>query len=110
MPALAALEARAVRLREFERRLAARGLGASYEAAHARLAAESVTAACLRRDLIEGGKLKPLPETREAAADRAYLETATKLCDGLEVVLKSYANTTSQPQRKIYAAWEQTRP
>jgi len=110
VPALAALEGRAVRLREFERRLQAKGLGASYEAAHARLAVESVNAARLRRDLVESGELKPLPEAREPAAERAYLDTATKLCDGLELVLKGYAKADSPRRKMIYAAWEKTAP
>ena len=57
---LAALEKRAGRLREFERRLVAAGMGASYEAAHARLAAECVAVAGQRLELLEGGKIKPL--------------------------------------------------
>jgi hypothetical protein len=95
-----------MRLREFERRLQAEGLGKSYEAAHARLAIDTVTAAGRRGKLIESGQLKPLPDNREAAADRTYLDTATKVCDGLEAVLKSYGNSASQRERKIYAAWE----
>jgi hypothetical protein len=90
--------------------LQAESLGASYEAAHARLAAESVAAARLRVELIEGGKLQPLPKNREAAADRAYLETATRLCAGLESVLKGYADAASPQQKRIYAAWQKTGP
>jgi hypothetical protein len=108
--ALAALESRAARLREFERRLQADGLGASYEAAHARLAAESVAAARLRVELIENGKLQPLPENRQAAADRAYPETATRLCDGLESVLKGYGDAAGPQQKRIYATWQKTGP
>jgi hypothetical protein len=110
LSALAALESRAVRLREFERRLQAESLGASYEAAHARLAAESVAAARLRVELIESGKMQPLPENREAAADRAYLESATRLCDGLESVLKGYANAADPQQKRSYAVWQKTGP
>ena len=49
-----------------------------------------------RRQLIESGKIKPLPAASEAAADRCYVETATKLCDGLEAVLKKYENAGDQ--------------
>jgi hypothetical protein len=104
---LAGLETRAVRLRDFERRLVAAGLGASYEASHARLAAECVTAAGLRQQLIEQGKLKPLPAASEAAADRSYADTATKLCDGLEAVLKRYAQAGNRRQENIYELWMQ---
>ena len=108
--ALAALESRAMRLREFERRLRGEGLGGSYEAAHARLAEESVAAARLRGELIESGKLQPLPDSREVAADRACFETATRLCDGLESVLKGYANAADPQQKRSYAVWQKTGP
>jgi hypothetical protein len=102
---LAALEKRAVRLRDFERRLAAAGLGVSYEAEHARLAAECVAAVGLRRQLIERGQIKPLAGAREAAADRSYVDTAAKLCDGLEAVLKTYENVGDQYKTLVYGAW-----
>src|ERR1017187_9370501 len=102
---LLALEKRAVRLRDFERRLAAAGLGASYEAEHARLAAECVAAVGLRRQLIERGQIKPLADAREAAADRLYVDTATKLCDGLEALLKTYENVGDRQKTLVYGAW-----
>ena len=55
-------------------------------------------------------KAQALAEPREAAADRAYLDTAAKLCDGLEAVLKGYATAASSRERTIYAAWERTGP
>jgi hypothetical protein len=102
---LAALEKRAARLRDFERRLAAAGLGASYEAAYARLGADCVAAAGQRRELIKSGKLKPLPQVSEAAADKCYVETATKLCDGLEAVLKKYGDASDPQKRQVYEVW-----
>ena len=105
---LAGLEQRAARLREFEKRLASAGLGSSYEAAHARLAAECAAAVSQRRQLIAEGKVAPLPDGREPAADRSYLVTATKLCDGLETVLAGYENAEDRTQRTIYAAWMKT--
>jgi hypothetical protein len=102
---LAALEKRAARLRDFERRLAAAGLGASYEAEHARLAADCVAAVGLRRQLIERGEIRPLAGAREAAADRSYMDTATKLCDGLEAVLKTYEQTGDRQKTLVYGVW-----
>jgi hypothetical protein len=107
---LAALETRAVRLGNFERRLAAAGFEGSYEAEHARLAADCVAAVGLRRHLIKQGKIEPLAGASEAAADRSYVETATKLCDGLEAVLKTYAQTASEGKRQIYEAWARAGP
>jgi len=102
---LAALEKRAVRLRDFERRLETAGLRASYEAEHARLAAECVAAVGLRRQLIERGQIKPLADAREAAADRSYVDTATKLCDGLEALLKTYGNLGDRQRTLVYGLW-----
>jgi hypothetical protein len=102
---LASLEKRAAKLRDFESRLAAAGLEASYEARHARVAADCVAAAGLRQQLIKDGKIKPLPEASEAAADRCYVETATKLCNGLEAVLKTYENAGDRQRRQVYDAW-----
>jgi hypothetical protein len=102
---LAALETRAARLRHFELRLALAGLSASYEAAHARLAVECVETARLRLQRIESGDIKPLDGAREAAADRSYLDASTKLCNGLEAVLKKYETTGDQPKKLIYEAW-----
>jgi hypothetical protein len=102
---LAALEERAGRLREFERRLVAAGLGASYEAAHARLAVGCISVAGQRLQLIESGKIKPLAGASEAAADRCYADTAKKLCDGLEAVLKTYERSDDQRKTKVYEAW-----
>jgi hypothetical protein len=107
---LAALEKRADRLRAFERRLAAKGLGAGYAAAHARLAADSVAAAGLRRHLIKEGKIKPLAGASETAADSTYVATATKLCDGLESVLRGYEKTAGREQRQIYEVWVRSGP
>ncbi len=102
---LAALEQRAAKMRGFAQRLAAKGLGTSYEAAHARLAADCVAAVGARRHLIAQGKVRPLPDAREAAADRAYLESAKKLCDGLEAVVTSYGKADNREQKRIHELW-----
>jgi hypothetical protein len=102
---LAALEKRAERLREFERRLAAAGLGDGYEAAHARLASDCIEVAGRRLQLIKDGKIKPLAAASEAAADGCYADTATKLCNGLETVLKSYEHADDQSKSKVHDAW-----
>ena len=105
---LAALEERAARLHDFEHRLAAAGLGSSYESEHARLAADCVVIVGQRRQLIQRGKVKPLAAASEAAADRCYVETATRMCSGLEAVLKTYENTGDLQRRQVYDAWVKT--
>jgi len=102
---LAALEKRAARLRNFERRLTAAGLGTSHEAEHARLAADCVSTARQRRELIKSGKIKPLPQAQEAAADQCYVESATKLCDGFEAVLKNYEIAHDPQRRQAHELW-----
>jgi len=102
---LTALGKRAARLRDFERRLAAAGLGASYEAEHARLAADCVAIAGERRELIKRGEIKPLPQASEVATDGCYVDAATKLCDGLEAVLKSYQDAGDPQKRQVYELW-----
>jgi len=102
---VAALEARATRLRNFERLLATAGLGVSYEAAHARLAVDCIEVAGQRLQLIEAKAIKPLAAASEEAADRCYADTATKLCDGLESVLKTYEHAGDQRKSKVYDAW-----
>ena len=104
------LEKRAARLLEFERRLAAKGMGSTCVAAHARLAADSVAAAGLRRRLVEAGSIKPLAPASEAAANRVYAESATRLCNGLETVLKGYEKAGDREQRKIWEVWQKTNP
>jgi len=46
---------------------------------HASLAREAAAAAAERRRLVAEGKLKPLPEPAQAAADRLYTDTAQRL-------------------------------
>jgi hypothetical protein len=104
------LEKRAERLREFERRLAAAGLGGGYEAAHARLASDCIEVAGRRLQLIEAKKIKPLAAASEAAADGCYADTATKLCNGLESVLKSYEHAGDPRKAKVYDAWVKAGP
>jgi hypothetical protein len=99
------LDKRVARLREFEHRLTAAGLGASYEAEHARLASKCIEVAGQRLRLIEAKQIKPLPAASEAAADHCYADTATKLCDGLETVLKTYEHAGDSRKTKVYEAW-----
>jgi hypothetical protein len=98
------------KLRNFQRLLETEGLGGSYAAAHARLAVECAATAALRLKLIEEGKTKPLPPASEAAADQAYAQTATKLCDGLLRALKPYEHATDPQQQKIWQAWVDAAP
>ena len=104
------LRARAAKARAFERRLIADGMGSSYLAAHARLAADCAATASRRLQLIEQGKIKPLPAASEAAAQKVYTQTAVKLCDGLEAAVQPYEQSRRKQERKIWEAWRKCAP
>jgi hypothetical protein len=81
------LEAHYERVRHLGEQLSQAGLASSYEAAHVRLALDSIGVAQRRRWLIEQHRLQPLPEPAQSAADKLYLQTAIRICDGLEARL-----------------------
>ena len=101
------LEKRVERVGEFNRRLLAARLGESYEAAHARLILDCTQAATARQELLRTGKIHLLPEASQIAADKSYLETVTKLCDGLESVMKSYESSPNSAHKRILQLWRE---
>jgi hypothetical protein len=104
--ARAALDARAAKMTAFRGRLAAAGMGASYEAAHAQLVVDMVRATHERFKLIRSGKLKPLPEPSQSTADKLYVDTANHLFNGLEKTIKGYEKATDPRQKAVYAAFQ----
>jgi hypothetical protein len=103
--ALKALLDRAARLRRFNEAMVAAGLKDSYEAAHARLVVNCLLAAHERAALLTAGKLTALPPRSEAAADKLYLSTPAKLCDGLEKILNAWQGSSDPRQRQVYGLW-----
>ena len=101
----AGLSRKAEVLKAFQGRLKSAGLGDSYEAAHARLAEQAIDTAMLRRRLQEASLIKPLPASSQAAADKSYVDTANKLYDGLEAVLKSYTGSAVPARQKLNLLW-----
>jgi len=106
-PQLAGLNDRLAKLRKFHERLAAAGLAESYEAAHARLAIEAASAFNDRLRLLADGKLAPLPEPAAYAADKCYLATAARLCDGLAKTIASYKGSTDPRRKQVHQLWSQ---
>jgi len=96
------------RIARFHDALLRAGLERSYEASHARLALEQVAVAARRAKLLSDGTLKPLPEPSGKAADKSYLDTAVKLCTGLEHALASYQKTDDPLKKIMYAKWNAT--
>ena len=103
----AALIARVGKLRQFHDRLVAAGLGASYEAAHARLAVRYLDTSHRRLALLADGGLPPLPPASQFAADKCYLDTTAKLCDGLERAVRSYKDSKDPHEKRAYGLWGQ---
>ena len=105
-PEPAALARQARRLAEFRGGLERAGLKDSYEAAHAQLALDAIAAARGHLRLRSEGKLTPLPPESQAAAYKAYLDTAARLVQGLEQVLKPYEKSADPGQRKMFAVYQ----
>jgi len=103
---LQALGDRAARLGRFAARLDHAGLGATYEAAHARLAARYLSTILDRRTMQAAGRIRPLPEASQVAADKSYVDTAAKLCTGLEQLLADYAGSDDLHEQKIHSLWK----
>jgi hypothetical protein len=102
---LTALVQRGRLLSRFHRQLTEAGLGETPIAAHVQLANDCIQTAQRRQHLLQIGQIKPLPGPAEAAADKSYLETAQKLCTGLDAALASSETATAATSRKIYAIW-----
>jgi hypothetical protein len=96
---------RVARVRRFHQALVAAGLPDTYEATHARLAVNCLLAAHARAELLSAGKLTPLPVRSRVAADKAYLSTTAKLCDGLEKTLNSYKDSDDSRKKRLYGLW-----
>ncbi len=92
----------------FCRELEGAGLGEGYEAQHARLIVEYVRVMHERERLSAEGKLPVLPPVSQHAADRSYLEAATRLAEGLTTVLGSYEGSDDPDEQRIAAIWART--
>ncbi|MCL4178691.1 MAG: hypothetical protein KJ072_13240 [Verrucomicrobia bacterium] len=106
-PEIVQLLADATRLHRFQELLRQDDLAYTYPAAHARLALDALAAAHHRFTLLADDKLQPLanPVSR-AAADRLYLDTARKLCDGLAQMLTTYGTATDPDKLRMARLWQ----
>ncbi len=101
----AQFDKRVDRVREFYRQLRAARLGDTYEAAHSKLILDFAEVTAVRRELLKADKINRLPEPTQTAADKSYDETLTKLCNGLESVLKSYVRSPDTTRNKMFQLW-----
>ncbi|MBI4601425.1 MAG: hypothetical protein HY721_05610 [Planctomycetes bacterium] len=105
LPATA--DPRAARLRGLVARLEREGLGGGYEAAHARLAIESLAVQEERRRLAARGSIQPLPEPSGSAAEKAFADAASRLCDGLEKALAAYGASEDPAKKSASRLWKE---
>ena len=106
LPDLNSLGLRVARLRVLHEQLVMAGLGESYEAAHARLVVRYLDAYRQRMKMLGDGTLQPLASAEsQYAADKSYVVTALRHCDGLEKVLESYAKTDDSQKKRVYQIW-----
>ncbi|MBN1807303.1 MAG: hypothetical protein JW837_18805 [Sedimentisphaerales bacterium] len=96
------------RINRFYDLLEEKKLTETYEAAHAKLALDSVCVIRTRLEMLEHDKIRPLPARSQEAADLSYLETAQKICCGLEKVLQTYAEAAEPQKKMIYEMWLRT--
>jgi hypothetical protein len=89
-------------------RLSDAGLGESYEARHAKLIVDYVTAIEARKKMLADGTLAPLPKKEsQEAADKSYQETMDKLAEGLRAVLKGYEGSEDAHKKQVAAVWKE---
>jgi hypothetical protein len=55
--------------------------------------------------MLSAGKLAALPPRSEAAADKLFLSTPLKLCDGLEKLLNAWQGASDSRKRQVYELW-----
>ena len=92
----------------FAQRLRDAGMGASYEAAHARLVVDYVAAIRGRADLREAGRLTPLPPASQLAADKSYLDAANRLVQGLKRRVEAYEQSDDPAKQKVLELWRES--
>jgi hypothetical protein len=86
----------------FHGRLLEAELGGSYEASHAKLAIQYFDLVDERKKMQQEGKLKTLEEPSQAAADQSYVDTASKIFEGLKETVKSYADSKDPHERNVF--------
>ncbi len=96
---------RLARLMEFQSRMLDKGFGQTFEAAHAQLVLDCARSVAKRDDLKRAGQLQPLPAASQIAADKLFVETVFRLCDGLEAKLETYRDAPEANRRKMYELW-----
>lgn len=106
--AIIELEKQVARIRDFYQVLASAGLSGTYEAEHARLIADYHAVTNKRFQMLSEGTLEKLPGKSQYAADKLYLDTISKLCNGLMKAIGSYKTAEDAHKKRIYTIWTRT--
>lgn len=100
------LQAQVARFARLYRQLEQANLGTSYESAHAQLVLRQWLTIVRRLELQRAGNLPRLPERSQSAADRSYLDSLVRLCEGLQKVLDGDARSDIAEKRRINEVWQ----
>lgn len=97
-----------VHLGAFYELLRAEGKQDEWAGAHARLAIQHLQALRERLRREAAGKLAPLSEPSETAANRSYLEAADRLGRGLSGLMAKYEKSEDPAQKHLSDLWQQS--
>ncbi len=99
---LALLVVRYDRMEKFLKRLEQANLGDGYPAAHVRLARAAIRVTLERHSRGQSASVTVLSEPARVAANRLYVQTATRLADGLDAVLHAYEKSSDPRELRIF--------
>ncbi|MCE1198509.1 MAG: hypothetical protein LWW85_06025, partial [Marinilabiliales bacterium] len=95
-------------LERFAAKLRRSGMADSYACSHAQLILECRSVIARRSEWLRSGRLVPLPEATQKAADQLYLDTLAKLCLGLTQWLEKSPASADRESVKTLRIWNQT--
>jgi len=93
------------KMASFYKALLKQGRENSYEAQHAALILQMVAAIHERRTLRGLGRLNPLSEPAQSAADHLFIGTVRNLTQGLVRHLEQCGHSSDQGKRNMYLTW-----
>lgn len=96
---------RETRILDFCKRMDDAGFHTRYERVHAALCRDAIDVVFERMKMVAKGEIKTLPEASQKAADKAYVDAANRLFDGLDGLMKQYKTSDDSVRKQISALW-----
>ena len=93
------------RILDFCKRMDEAGLHTRYERIHAALCRDAIDVVFERMNMVASGEIKKLPEASQKAADKSYADSANRLFDGLDVLMKQYKSSDDATRKQIAELW-----